>query len=163
MRRCEDSLDLKVITGKLIRSEYEAEIEVIFCPSQLKIIQPIVFCYEPWVRHEMDWHCLPYLKEGSLWNGYYNLCWIYPGEWILAHNYKSKRLKKVAIEGSELLKNNLSKLLDCHWVGHALGIKKWRDEWGAWGHGRKGIQEFSQEIEARGMPNNWDLVNPGIL
>jgi hypothetical protein len=156
MRRCPETEVFKAITGILERPEYSAKIEIIFRPSKLKASVPRVFCDEAWIFPDLDWHCIQHGKTGEYFDGRNQLCWIHPREWNLAHNYREKRLRPIVSEGAEWLKNNLSRLLDCHWAGHTLGIKKWRREWGEWSHGDEGTKEFEREVQGRRVPKNWN-------
>ncbi len=159
MQRCSGQIGFKVISGDLIQRDYQATINVVFCPSQLKQLAPIVYCRESWLRDDIDWHSLSIQREGDVWNSYQQLCWIHPAEWMLAHNNRQKRLHTVVDEGATWLRNNLTKLLECHWAGHLLGIHKWRPEWGGWDHGHAGTKEFVSERKAHGLPNNWELTS----
>lgn len=158
LSRCADSFDYKLIRGTVVQSSYRAEIEIAFCPDSLKKKAPIVFCDEPWIRRELDWHCFRAKGANEAWADRDRLCWIHPCEWELANDHQSKKLRLVIDEGSEWLKNNLLKLLDRHWTGHELGIKKWKTEWGGWGHGKTGTNQLLAELRKNGHPNNWQKV-----
>lgn len=150
---CSDALDYRRITG-VINIPTRATIEILFIPSLLKQQAPIVLCDEEWVRRELDWHCLRGGGPNQAWNDRRRLCWIHPGEWLLAHSGK-KPLSLVIEEGGNWLQNNVTQLLTYHWIGHELGIKQWREEWGGWGHGDIGTRQFLEERKALGHPNNW--------
>lgn len=147
----------KRIEGDIIREEYNAHIEILFRPHEFKKYVPIVFCDEAWITRRLDWHC--FRAKGAIdgWDDRDRLCWIHPREWSQAHNYQLKRLPLVIEEGSTWLSNNVSKLLDRHWVGHELGLTRWRPEWGGWGHGNVGTHEFIRELQQQGHPQNWEI------
>jgi hypothetical protein len=159
IQRCRGQLEFKSITGDLTQPDYQAKVNIVFCPSKLKKLAPIVYCNESWIRRENDWHCLRVNVEGHQWHGHQQMCWIHPAEWRLAHSEQRKRINSVINEGSEWLRNNLTQLLGCHWVGHFLGIKKWRPEWGGWAHGDEGTREFMSESRSNGLPHNWHITS----
>jgi hypothetical protein len=152
-------LTYKHIEGDLVREEYCAHIDIWFRPREFKKYAPIVFCDETWITKQLDWHCFkakdPRLDCGDR----YRLCWLHPKEWCLAHNNQLKTLETVITEGTLWLGNNVSKLLDRHWIGNELGLTKWRTEWDGWAHGSLGTQEFNQEREEKGHPRNWQVKN----
>lgn len=159
MKRCCGQFEFKAILGDLVRSDYSATVDIVFCPSKFKKLAPRVYCNEPWIRRELDWHCLRDQSKESEWYGQQQMCWVHPAEWLIAHDHRLKRINTVVLEGADWLKNNLTKLLDCHWAGHVLGIKNWRPEWGGWAHGNAGTQELVSEARKRGIPGNWSLVS----
>ncbi len=153
-----EAIGYSCISGSLISSEFSANIRIMFQPDHLKKHPPIVFCKEPWIRRDLDWHCFRAAGPKGVWKDLDRLCWIHPFEWERAHDHKTKRLAVVISEGAEWLKNNLHKLLERHWTGHALGIKNWPSEWGGWGHGNTGTQQFLVEMKKLGHPANWHYV-----
>jgi hypothetical protein len=155
---CSEALDYRCISGKVVTKSYAAEIDVTFIPSQLKRRPPIVFCGEPWIIRDLDWHCFRAEGRGGVWSQRDRLCWIHPAEWEMAHDYSLKPLSLVIEEGAAWLKNNVTKLLDRHWMGHQLGMRKWRTEWGGWGHGSIGTQELLTELKSNGHPLNWQRI-----
>lgn len=151
-----ENRDFKRISGSVVTSICTARIEILFRPNHLKSCAPIVFCDEEWIRKEIDWHCFKNKLGHESWKDSYRLCWIHPYEWTRAHYHQLKRLPSVIEEGSSWLKNNISKLLERHWIGHILGIKTWKPEWGGWAHGDRGSKEFLNECKMDGMPYNWE-------
>jgi hypothetical protein len=107
-------------------------------------------------RNEPDWHCSQCADLNGLGNRC-ELCWIHPAEWVLAQDHRMKRLSLCITEGSKWLRNNVAKLLDRHWVGSSLGLKKWPPDWGQWGHGQVGNREFLCELKRDGHPQNWEF------
>lgn len=153
-----ENFEFKRISGVVRGDAYRARIDIVFRPEHLKKSAPIVFCEENWIRRNLDWHCFRAKGSNDAWEKEDRLCWIHPLEWQQAHHHQLKRLTLVIEEGSEWLKNNVIKLLDRHWVGHELGIKKWKSEWGGWGHGQSGTNQFLSELKNNGHPKNWQKI-----
>lgn len=148
---------LRSVSGKIVTKNYTADIEIHFSPRNLKCQVPRVFCEENWIRRELDWHYVS-ISKAVPGNVKPFLCWILHHEWNLAHNHKAKRLQLVIEEGSDFLLNNVSKLIEIHWVGHTLGIRHWRDEWNQWLHGKDGVAEYKEEMSKFGHPKNWEIL-----
>jgi hypothetical protein len=146
----------KRIEGSLSGTGYRTHVDILFSPEYFKKVAPIVFCDDFWIRKDINWHCF---KAGGIegWEDRYRLCWLHPNEWRAANDYQLKRLPFIIEEGSQWLCNNVTKLLDRHWVGNQLGLTTWREEWGGWGHGETGNQEFLGEIKQQGHPKNWAI------
>lgn len=153
--RCVENNDYWRISGYIKESRYCAKISIVYNPDNLRIEVPIVFCHEEWIRRDLDWHCFRSYSESNIWGDLDRLCWIHPKEWRLANDYSEKSLWLVINEGSEWLKNNITKLLDRHWIGHTLGLISWKKEWSGWLHGEKGTAEFLNELKRQGHPVNW--------
>jgi hypothetical protein len=156
-----ENKDFKRISGSLTTGICTARIEIVFCPNDLKCRVPIVFCDEEWITRELDWHCFRGTSGYESWREKDRLCWIHPHEWAKAHCHRLKRLTCVVDEGSEWLKNNVSKLLERHRIGHTLGIKKWKSEWGGWAHGQLGTDQYLSELKEAGHPRNWEKIQNG--
>ncbi len=136
------------ITGEIQTEQFMANIEIHFPSCQFKFVAPTIFCSELWLKNDIHWHCNK-LKGSSI----HVLCWVHPEEWKKAHRKKSQT--KTIEEGSEWLLNNVTDLLEKHWVGTKLGIKYWKKEWLQWLHEEEGIEEFFSEIKSQEIPSNW--------
>lgn len=137
-----------LVTGQIQTNKFAADIEIYFSSCQFKFVAPTVFCSEPWLRNDMHWHCCQ-INDSTK----HGLCWVYPEEWKRAHRNKSQT--KTIEEGSEWLLNNVTDLLEKHWVGHRLGIKYWKKEWPQWFHADVGTAQYLHEMRTLGTPSNW--------
>ena len=150
----EENTNLRVIKGRIITEQFEANIVVIFNPNSLKRDTPTVICEEEWIQKELDWHYLA-ARDISGWRGRSSLCWIHPMEWLVAHEGRVKKVNQLVDDGARWLVNNVTYLLALHWLGHKLGIKHWRSDWPQWQHGEKGNEEYLAEIRDKGYASNW--------
>jgi len=147
--------DYRVATCDLVTSQYTIELTIVFNPRNLHEEAPIIFCDEPWIRRDINWHWfIP--RKCPVCPNTHRLCWINPVEWRVAHGKKLKI--RLAREGSLWLYNNTRDLLDKHWIGNELGIKLWRDDWPQWSHGEPEKNEFADEIQIKGKPTNWEVL-----
>lgn len=161
MKISQECSEYKILTGDLRRRKYQARIEIAFKASEFKSSTPLVFCNEEWIRKELDWHCYQAPEKNGIFAEKHRLCWIHPLEWHLAHNHLLKPLSAVIEEGTRWIENNITKLVDRHWFGHENDLKKWRQEWGGWGHGDAGTKQLMSEYKKLGHPSNWE-VNENI-
>ena len=100
---------------------------------------PIIFCMEPWIKRDIDWHVY---SDG-------NLCWIYDREWIDEVNSvqglgELDRLLYL----SSLLFSNVTYLLDRHCLSGQTGITAWT--WPARPHGKeKAEREYRYQLKKK--------------
>lgn len=88
---------------------------------------PEVYCFEPWIRREIDWH---FFSSGKL-------CWQYPPfwrEWMRLVASETDLAGTVAYAARWCMTATRS-LLHKHRLGRELGLTKWSPAWTEWAHG----------------------------
>lgn len=102
---------------------------------------PRVFCLEPWMRDNPDWHAF---KQGLL-------CFENELRWV---DRLSKLKQEIgpagtAIMAADWLVNSVASLVSRHYFADQLGITNWSEKWEAWDHGDSGISEYLKELKQR--------------
>ncbi|MDP0492236.1 MAG: hypothetical protein Q7Q71_14395 [Verrucomicrobiota bacterium JB023] len=139
------------LNGKLRFSVNDTEV---IAPIRIKInlrtmrrTPPMLFCDEPWVKREADWH-VNVNADGDL-------CWISHDEWKLAQSQTSKSKILVVEDFSELLRCGALFLISRHWIATKLELKIWPKQWDQWLHSDEGTKQFWDEIKTEGKPLTW--------
>jgi hypothetical protein len=98
-------------------------------------VPPTVYCSDPWVRRERDWHSG---AEGIL-------CYVLDHEWRDRIRDLTTRhdAEGIASYGAEYLIRNTRWLLQRHMIGEQQNLTLWT--WGGWGHGLEGPREYAAE------------------
>ena len=107
---------------------------------RLLLQMPEVYCVEPWVRRDIDWHVYP---DGML-------CWQYPQFWF---DWMSLVASETDLEGTlayaaRWCLSSVRSLLHKHRLAQELGLTEW--QWPAWAHGedeaRRQYQRYKTHI-----------------
>lgn len=126
-----------VITGQMKVGNKWPLIEVRFLRyfPDLKLIPPKVWCREPWVKRDIDWHVYSDAR----------LCWVLPEQWRDVQGWRGKSNQEVAVDASKWLLASTELLLSRHLYGHLKGLVEWPEEWDQWGHAWIGPHEYHQQ------------------
>lgn len=92
---------------------------------------PTVWCRQPWMRSEPDWH-----------NGPGGMCWVLDQEWRDHMLIRRKPVKAILQEGRDWLIKSVTLLVDRHYLAHRKGFTRWRPEWACWSHYGAGLREY---------------------
>jgi hypothetical protein len=82
---------------------------------------PSIYCFEPWIRNDIDWHVYPW----------HEFCWVHDEEWNKFHQMFQPTVQTSAW----YLLNNLAHILRCHRLGFVHDLDCWQKEWGQYAHG----------------------------
>jgi len=96
--------------------------------------QPIVWCLEPWIRHDWNWHA----GAGGL------LCYVLGEQWtdFVGGVLKCEGAEAATRYATDLCLRNVRWLLYRHYIGHVTKMKIWPKDWPAWPHGDAGRREY---------------------
>lgn len=124
--RLESFGELKALVGICVDSDWRTK-------------PPFVFCKEFWIRQNTDWHVN---ENGSL-------CWVLGDQWRDAISNFEQLTSGFGVceAASHFLIRNVSYLLDCHRVGHERAIREWDQNWSAFLHGSRGVDQYKLEFE----------------
>ncbi|WFB36813.1 hypothetical protein P3T73_03430 [Kiritimatiellota bacterium B12222] len=116
-----------VIHGRLPVMGTLAEIWI-DCSISWRQYPPSVYCFEPWIREDIDWHVYSWLE----------FCWVHDEEWKKYHEV----FNPTPQTSSVYLMKNVEHLLQCHRLGYIHDIDTWQKEWGQYEHGDKAIPKL---------------------
>jgi len=130
-----------IITGNLKTELCKAKITIQYSPRfrNLRRVAPTVWCHEPWMRDEADWH-------NSKTNG---MCWVLQEEWYDYQNISHKRRQDVVDDALRWIFGGITLLINRHHVGHVRNLDKWQEEWEAWEHEEKGNYGYRRERQTK--------------
>lgn len=125
-----------MIVGDMTVGWRKAKIELYFHRRFRHFRQhpPQIYCDEPWVRRDVDWHVYP---DGGL-------CWVLPRQWRDIQAWLGKPKKRIAVDGAKWMFESSQLLLSRHLLASETGIVSWQDEWGEWAHGSEGIKQYER-------------------
>jgi hypothetical protein len=105
-----------------------------------------VFCHEPWMKPNVEWH---QLREDSSWY----LCYELPERWedrIAKVRDVNDILQTIEFAKEFCLRSSRS-LIEKHLFAFRQNITRWPPEWEAWPHNRgAAVREFRQELRRAG-------------
>lgn len=118
---------------------HEVELQV-YVSADWKKRPPKVFCFERWIRRELDWHVI---RDGSF-------CWDHPDRWVDRCKVTMDLLstRHACIRLASYLKESLHYLIQCHWQGAELGLATWHPSWRQFAHFESGTVEYAGERES---------------
>ena len=136
--------DTVVLYGELllnnkinIKRKVKASVEIHIFSDLSKI--PEVFCINPWIKRDIDWHVN---QEGKL-------CWELYINWqekiLLAQQNDALTINNICQYASNWCMNSVITLLNYHWIGHLEEITTWNPRWVFWKHGNEGIRQYEKE------------------
>jgi hypothetical protein len=119
-----------------VKTVKSAKCEITIAPDWWRQM-PAVYCPDPWVRSDIDWHA---------WKGC--LCFMLGDEWTdcVTHVYQDGDLREAARYAARLCLRNVRWLLYRHYIGHAMKIQEWPKEWPARPHAEAGRLEYHRQI-----------------
>jgi hypothetical protein len=129
------------VTGKLDAPAVLARVEIWVSRAFEEVLQepPAVWCREPWMRDEPDWH------NGRLTG----MCWVLENEWRDHLGGDDKRPRDIIRVASAWLLNNVKSLVSRHHYAHLAALKSWPKEWDAWPHHHAGAKQYERERSRR--------------
>jgi hypothetical protein len=123
-----------VVKGKIETETALASIEAQVSRNFQHVLNfpPVVWCHEPWMRSEPDWHNDK--KSG--------MCWVLEEEWRDTLAVPVKHRRELIHGAVGWLITNVTSLISRHHYGEMTGRKKWAPEWDAWAHFGEGAKEY---------------------
>lgn len=123
-----------------IARDWTARIEVMI-PKEWWKNPPIVKCFEPWVRRDIDWHIY---QSGEL-------CWVYGPQWTswLKDYDAIAGLPPRSRFATDWMLRNVRHLLSCHRAALDLQILEWPSQWQQYAHGSDARLKFQHDERRR--------------
>lgn len=125
-----------LVRGTLDAGAVLAKIEIQVSEDLHWIIQtpPRVWCREPWMRSEPDWHND---REGGM-------CWVLENEWRDVLSGDGRQPCDLIDVATGWLFHNVKSLVSRHHYGNLVRLNAWPKEWDAWAHYDNGAKQYER-------------------
>jgi hypothetical protein len=125
-----------LVSGALDIGAVIARIEIRVSKSFEDVLRkpPRVWCREPWMRSESDWHN----------DDVRGMCWVLDNEWRDVLSPEGRQERDLVAAGTEWLIDSVRSLASRHYYAHRVGLTAWPKEWVAWGHNSAGVLEYER-------------------
>lgn len=132
------------VTGKIDAPAVLARIEIRVDSDFDRVIdlRPDVWCREPWMRSDKDWH--------NDRNG--GMCWVLDKEWRDILGGKQRHPNDLVRNAVNWLLNNVQSLVSRHYYADLMKLNDWPKEWDAWEHYGAGVEQYEREQNERKRP-----------